>query len=191
MGEIETSGPGALELLQRLLSNDVSQIRRRAARSTRCSAAEDGGVLDDLFTYRLEDERFLTVTNASNHERDLAWFAEHAGEHPDARVRDAHERLGDARRPGPARARRSSQELADAPAAAADARRADRGSPARSALVCGTGYTGEAGVEVLCRPERRRRGCGTSSSRAAHVPRGWARATRCAWRPASTSTATT
>jgi len=35
---------------------------------------EDGGVLDDLFTYRLEADRYLTVTNAANHERDLAWF---------------------------------------------------------------------------------------------------------------------
>ena len=38
---------------------------------------EDGGVLDDLFSYRLGD-RFLTVTNASNHERDLAWFRKQA-----------------------------------------------------------------------------------------------------------------
>ena len=39
---------------------------------------EDGGVLDDLFTYRLGPDRFLTVTNAANHERDLAWFSAHA-----------------------------------------------------------------------------------------------------------------
>ena len=41
---------------------------------------EQGGVLDDLFTYRLEPDRYLTVTNASNHERDLAWFREHAAD---------------------------------------------------------------------------------------------------------------
>ncbi len=35
-------------------------------------------MLDDVFTYRLDGERFLTVTNAANHERDLAWFREHA-----------------------------------------------------------------------------------------------------------------
>ena len=35
---------------------------------------EDGGVLDDLITYRLGPERYLTVTNAANHERDLEWF---------------------------------------------------------------------------------------------------------------------
>ena len=77
MGEIETSGPEALALLQRLLSNDVAKLEVGGAQySVLCR--EDGGVLDDLFTYRLGDDRYLTVTNAANHERDLAWFAEHA-----------------------------------------------------------------------------------------------------------------
>ena len=52
MGEIETSGPQALELLQRLLSNDVEKLAVGGAQySVLCR--EDGGVLDDLFTYRL------------------------------------------------------------------------------------------------------------------------------------------
>src|SRR3954471_13662134 len=90
MGEIETRGPGALELLQRLLSNDVSKIAVGGAQySVLCR--EDGGVLDDLFTYRLGDDRYLTVTNASNHDKDLAWFQQHAGGF-DARVTDAADR---------------------------------------------------------------------------------------------------
>ena len=44
-------------------------------------------MLDDLFTYRLADDRYLTVTNAANHERDLAWFREHAADF-DAEVAD-------------------------------------------------------------------------------------------------------
>src|SRR5688572_27374425 len=52
MGEVETRGPGAQALLQRLLSNDVSKIAVGGAQySVLCK--EDGGVLDDLFTYRL------------------------------------------------------------------------------------------------------------------------------------------
>ncbi|MET0614314.1 MAG: glycine cleavage system protein T, partial [Thermoleophilaceae bacterium] len=59
MGEIETSGPQAEELLQRLLSNDVTKIAERGAQyGVLCR--EDGGVLDDLFTYRLGEDRFLT-----------------------------------------------------------------------------------------------------------------------------------
>jgi glycine cleavage system T protein (aminomethyltransferase) len=79
MGEIDTSGPDAQALLQRLLSNDVSKIEVGGAQySVLCR--EDGGVLDDLFTYRLGEDRYLTVTNASNHERDLAWFQDHAAD---------------------------------------------------------------------------------------------------------------
>src|SRR3954462_12445901 len=74
MGEIETSGPQAEAFLQRILSNDVTRIPERGAQySVLCN--EEGGVIDDLFTYRLPDpDRFLTVTNAANHAKDLAWF---------------------------------------------------------------------------------------------------------------------
>src|SRR4051794_25050837 len=90
MGEVETSGPGAADLLQRLLSNDLSRLHVGGAQySVLC--LQDGGILDDLFTYRLDDDRYLTVTNAGNHERDFAWFAEHAGEF-DAEVSDAIDR---------------------------------------------------------------------------------------------------
>src|SRR5881227_1594315 len=78
MGQVETRGPEALAFLQRMLSNDVSALAVGGAQySVLCR--EDGGVLDDLFTYRLGDDRFLTVTNASNHEKDLGWLAAHAG----------------------------------------------------------------------------------------------------------------
>src|ERR671918_1422402 len=76
MGEIETTGPEAEAFLQRILSNDVTKIAERGAQySVLCR--DDGGVLDDLFTYRLDD-RFLTVTNAANHDKDLTWFREQA-----------------------------------------------------------------------------------------------------------------
>src|SRR3954464_11366464 len=77
MGEIETAGPGAEAFLQRILSNDVTKIAEDGAQYS-VLTKEDGGVLDDLFTYRLGPDRFLTVTNASNHEKDLAWFTRHA-----------------------------------------------------------------------------------------------------------------
>src|SRR3954451_5855120 len=87
MGEVETAVPGAEALLQRLLSNDVARIAPRGAQySVLCD--ERGGVLDDLFTYRLGPDRFLTVTNASNHERDLAWFKRHAANF-DVQIHDA------------------------------------------------------------------------------------------------------
>src|SRR5215210_4111508 len=77
MGEIETTGPDAERFLQRVLSNDVTRIAEDGAQySVLCR--DDAGVLDDLFSYRFGAQRFLTVTNASNHDKGLAWFRRHA-----------------------------------------------------------------------------------------------------------------
>ncbi len=148
MGEIETVGPRAESLLQRLLSNDVAAIPVGGAQySVLCR--EDGGVLDDLFTYRLGAERFLTVTNAANHVRDLEWFCEHA-EGFDAQVRD---RLADYAMlavQGP-RAREIVQAISDSPLPPRMTA-AERMLGGARVLVCGTGYTGEDGVELLLAP---------------------------------------
>src|SRR3954466_12292841 len=77
MGEIETAGPGAEAFLQRILSNDVSKIADNGAQYS-VLTKEDGGVLDDLFTYKLGESHYLTVTNAANHFKDLAWFTKQA-----------------------------------------------------------------------------------------------------------------
>src|SRR5436189_6190869 len=90
MGEIETTGPDAEAFLQRILSNDVSKIAEGGAQySVLCK--EDGGVLDDLVTYRLGSSSYLTVTNAANHEKDLAWFREQAAPF-DVQVDDSADR---------------------------------------------------------------------------------------------------
>ena len=149
MGEIETTGPDAEAFLQRILSNDVSKVAEHGAQySVLCK--EDGGVLDDLFTYRLDDG-FLTVTNASNHEKDLAWFRKHA-EPFDVTL---HDRLHDYAMlavQGP-QARTIVAGLTDGelPKRFRTARLTVAGAP--DVLVCGTGYTGEDGVELLVAPE--------------------------------------
>jgi aminomethyltransferase len=149
MGEIETVGPGAEALLQRLLSNDVSQIPLGGAQySVLCD--ERGGVLDDLFTYRLEPERYLTVTNASNHERDLAWFRSHADTF-DAQVKDRIDDYAMLAVQGPL-AREIVQAVSDTPLPSRMTVGTRRLSGAE-VLVCGTGYTGEDGVELLLAPE--------------------------------------
>jgi aminomethyltransferase len=111
---------------------------------------EDGGVLDDLFTYRLGDGRFLTVTNASNHDRDLAWFRDHAGEF-DVDVSDAHDRWAMLAVQGPA-ARAAVDRIADGELPAR-MRTAELRVAGVDCLVCGTGYTGEHGVEILIPPD--------------------------------------
>jgi aminomethyltransferase len=110
---------------------------------------ENGGVLDDLFTYRHGDG-FLTVTNASNHERDLAWMRRQA-RHYDVTV---HDRLHDYAMiavQGPeARGLMAGLVDGELPARFRTARLNVAGAP--GTLVCGTGYTGEDGVELLIAP---------------------------------------
>jgi aminomethyltransferase len=149
MGEIETCGPQAFEFLQHLVSNDVRRLPEGGAQySVLCRG--DGGVLDDLFTYRLADCVFLTVTNAANHEKDLAWLRKHA-EPFDVDVVDCASGFAMLAVQGP-RARRLVRTLADGelPTRMHCSERTVAGA---AMLVCATGYTGEDGVELLLAPD--------------------------------------
>jgi aminomethyltransferase len=149
MGQIETRGPDALALLQRLLSNDVARIERGGAQySVLCR--EDGGVLDDLFTYHLGPAHYLTVTNAANHERDFAWFSEHAAPF-DVEVIDRAADYAMLAVQGPL-----AREVVQADANAPLPERmtvGERVIGGVQTLVAGTGYTGEDGVELLLAPD--------------------------------------
>jgi aminomethyltransferase len=148
MGEIETCGPDAERFLQHLLTNDLRRIPEGGAQYA-LICRDDGGILDDLFTYRLAQRRFLTVTNAANHEKDLAWFRRQA-EGFDVDVIDRHADFAMLAVQGP-RARAVVGALADGalPARFHCCSRTVAGVPM---LVCGTGYTGEDGVELLLDP---------------------------------------
>lgn len=149
MGEVEVEGPGALAFLQRALSNDIAAIPLEGAQySVLC--AEDGGVLDDLFAYRLGGDRYLLVTNSANHEADLVELGARARGF-DVAVRDVADRYAMLAVQGPhARsivARTLAVELPPRMRVAAVR------IGGRPALACGTGYTGEDGVELLLDPE--------------------------------------
>jgi aminomethyltransferase len=148
MGEVEVSGPDAEAFLQHLYSNDVAKMAIGGAQyALLCD--DDGGVLDDLFTYRLDSDRYLTVTNAANHESDFAWLSGHTDGF-DVEVSDVADRYAMLAVQGPI-AREIVQALSDSPLPPRmqAARRIIHG---REALVCGTGYTGEDGVELLVAP---------------------------------------
>ena len=149
MGEVEVEGPGALAFLQHALSNDVAKIAIGGAQYS-CLCQEDGGVLDDLFAYRLGGDRYLIVTNAANHESDLAWLGRQSRAF-DVIVRDVADRYAMLAVQGPhARAVLGSALGLDLPPRFHVAHvQVGR----RPALACGTGYTGEDGVELLIDPE--------------------------------------
>lgn len=75
MGEFLVKGPKALDLLQRVSSNDVSVIEDGQAQYAYLPNNE-GGIVDDFLTYRLDGEKFLLVVNASNIEKDWGWINE-------------------------------------------------------------------------------------------------------------------
>jgi aminomethyltransferase len=148
MGQLELEGPQAQALLQRVFSNDVARLEPGAAQyGVICD--ERGGVLDDVISYRLAAERFLVVTNAANHGRDRDWIASHA-DGLDARVHDQRADYAMIAVQGPA-AREIVGALAERELAPRMHVAENRVAGAR-ALVCGTGYTGEDGVELLLAP---------------------------------------
>jgi aminomethyltransferase len=150
MGQVVISGRLAAECLQRLVSSDIRRIPEGGAQySLLCN--ERGGVVDDLFIYRLAETRFLIVTNAGNHRSDFAWMQSH-GEEFDAEISDCQASFAMLAVQGP-RARALVQALADGklPPRLHCCQRSVAGVPL---LVCGTGYTGEDGVELLCDPDQ-------------------------------------
>jgi aminomethyltransferase len=151
MGEIETRGPRAAEFLRHLLSNDLAKVGAGGAQYA-LLCRDDGGVLDDLFTYWLEDGRFLTVVNASNADTDFEWFARQAESWDGVEVQDRSADYAMLALQGPQAV------------AIFESLNADGAAPARfhhgegtvagaRALVCRTGYTGEDGVELLVAPQ--------------------------------------
>jgi aminomethyltransferase len=150
MGEIGAKGPQAELFLQRLVSNDVSKIQVGGAQYA-CLCAEDGGVLDDLFTYRVAEDEYLTVSNAANHESDLARFEEVARDF-DVEISDRASEFAMLAVQGPD-ARAIVARLAGGAELPPRMRTAASIEVAGAAcMVCGTGYTGESGVELLCAP---------------------------------------
>ncbi|WP_369054416.1 glycine cleavage system aminomethyltransferase GcvT [Kineococcus terrestris] len=160
MGELRVSGPGAGAALDATLVGRPSGMAvRRAAYGM--LTAEDGGVVDDLVTYRTGEEDFLVVANASNVDAVAAALRERAAGH-DARVTDetAATALVAVQGPTSALAVGEVVELADG-GDLADLRYY-RCAPARlrtadgalDVLLARTGYTGEDGFEVFAPAER-------------------------------------
>ncbi|WGF91898.1 glycine cleavage system aminomethyltransferase GcvT [Aequorivita marisscotiae] len=76
MGEFLVSGPEALNLIQKVCSNDASKVSVGQAQYT-CLTNETGGIVDDLIIYRIEDQKWLLVVNASNIDKDWAWISKY------------------------------------------------------------------------------------------------------------------
>lgn len=76
MGEFTVKGPKALDLIQRVTSNDSSKLTDGQAQYS-CLPNDKGGVVDDLIVYKIKDEDYLLVVNAGNIDKDWNWISQH------------------------------------------------------------------------------------------------------------------
>lgn len=76
MGEFLVEGPKALNLIQKVTSNDAAKLSKGKAQYS-CFPNETGGIVDDLLVYQLDNEKYMLVVNASNIEKDWNWINQH------------------------------------------------------------------------------------------------------------------
>ncbi len=149
MGQIILTGPGALKAARRLVTNDVESLQDgQVLYSPICYP--DGGIVDDCLVYRVAADHVLFVVNASNVDKDYAWFVEQTGTR--CKLENASDRYALLALQGP-RACQVFASLTDADVTSMpsftfkDVTAAGvRCTPSR------TGYTGEDGFEIACAP---------------------------------------
>ena len=158
MGEVLVRGPQALDFVQHLVTNDATKLYDgKAMYAVLCQA--DGGAVDDLLVYRMAEDDYMLVVNASNIEKDLAHIrAVHAEAGFDCTVEDASERTALLALQGP-KAFDVIAEVTDLPVADVKYYHFLRPEPGaflgcERAILSHTGYTGERGLEIYCEPER-------------------------------------
>jgi glycine cleavage system T protein (aminomethyltransferase) len=146
MGEVAFRGPRAAEAVQRLVSNDVGKLGDGGAMYT-VACRPSGGIVDDLIVYRETAEQYLIVVNASNIDKDVAWFREHAA--PVCEVHDVSSETALLAVQGP-NAPALVESLTSSPAGKL---KSFQWMPAIVAgletRVARTGYTGEDGFELF------------------------------------------
>jgi aminomethyltransferase len=76
MGEFLLTGENALALIQKVTSNDAATLEIGKAQYS-CLPNNDGGIVDDLIVYKIKEEQYLLVVNASNIEKDWNWISKH------------------------------------------------------------------------------------------------------------------
>ena len=152
MGEIRVTGPGALKLLEKCLTNNVRALKKNKTQyNFLCN--DQGGVVDDLILYCLrEAEDYLLCVNASRLQVDFNWLKKQASEEEELFLKDESEQWAQLALQGP----RSQVLLAEV--------LGFKDLPQRNSfqeleflrepiLVSGTGYTGEEGFEILLAPQ--------------------------------------
>lgn len=151
MGEFKVEGAGALAFLQSLVPNDVTRLALHQALYTQF-CKPDGNVIDDLLIYRLAEEQYMLVVNASNIDKDLAWVKEHGKPLQDVTITNQSDFTALLALQGP-EAQAILQSLTEVDLASIRYYRCEAGLvDGINCLISRTGYTGEDGFELYCAP---------------------------------------
>ena len=152
MGEIHLTGPDAMAFIQHLVTNDCSQMQvHQIVYSPMCYA--DGGVVDDILVYRVCDNDYWLVVNASNTDKDYDWISRNASGY-DVTVRNISAQVAQIAIQGPAAQTISQRNTAcDLDSIKFFWCLPEAMIAGRKCLVSRTGYTGEDGFEIYCKPE--------------------------------------
>jgi len=149
MGEFLIQGPNALALIQKVSSNDASKLTVGKAQYS-CLPNDDGGVVDDLIIYKIKDEQYLLVVNASNIEKDWNWIQ--SKNDVGAEMRDLSEDYSLLAIQGP-KAVEAMQSLSSHDLSAIKFYNFEVGDFAgiEHVIISATGYTGSGGFEIYCK----------------------------------------
>jgi aminomethyltransferase len=159
MGEFIIRGEGALDLIQKVTSNDASKLEIGEVQYS-CLPNHNGGIVDDLLVYRLDEDKcaegeraYMLVVNASNIEKDWNWIIKH--NEYDAIMYNISERTGLLALQGP-NAVALLQQLTDVDVASLKYYTFTKGEVAGidNVLISATGYTGSGGFELYVRSEQ-------------------------------------
>jgi aminomethyltransferase len=149
MGEFLLTGPDALDLIQRVTTNDASTLTIGRAQYS-CLPNGQGGIVDDLIIYRMKEEQYLLVVNASNIEKDWNWISSHNTKNVEMRnLSDDYSLLAIQ---GP-KAIEAMQALTSVDLSAIKYYHFEVGPFAgiEHVIISATGYTGSGGFEIYCK----------------------------------------
>jgi len=150
MGEFLIEGPNALELIQKVTSNDASKLTIGKAQYS-CLPNESGGIVDDLIVYRIKEETYLLVVNASNIEKDWNHISKY-NEAINAEMKDISENYSLLAIQGP-KAVEAMQSITSVDLSTIKFYNFVVGDFAGIAhvIISATGYTGSGGFEIYCK----------------------------------------
>ena len=149
MGEFIIEGPKALSLIQKVTSNDASKLVDGQAQYS-CLPNDKGGIVDDLIVYRIKEDQWLLVVNASNIDKDWDWISSHNT--MDATMKNLSENYSLLAIQGP-KAIEAMQSLTseDLSAIKFYTFKVSDFAGIEHVIISATGYTGSGGFEIYCK----------------------------------------